>query len=290
VTDLVDWLTDPTVEAPPTGLLPDYAFRYMGNDGLLATIATRGLRMNAWSKMNDPREAQQWESTGTLTAVAPFSEREMRQRLNDVLRRSARLLALTVDRNRTPDADPNSLFHRGWGRAPLWAHYADSHRGVCLVLDPAAVNEAFDNGVPVKSARHRLWGRIHYADKPIRIDLAGAFADQASLDAAIKDYIDQHLQKSRGGFGRLYMSKNTDWAYETELRIAVVDRDLDESELDTPVNIPLGDLLTAVIFGDAHSAPSVIAAGVRHELGPDSPQFFQCHWTNGAPRLEQLAI
>jgi hypothetical protein len=31
------------------------------------------------------------------------------------------------------------------------------------------------------------------------------------------------------------------------------------------VNIPLGDLLEAVIFGDAHSAPSLIAAGIQHD-------------------------
>jgi hypothetical protein len=134
-------------------------------DGLLATVASRGLRMNAWSRMNDPREAQQWESTGTLTAVAPYNEPEMRQRLDDVLRRSARLLALTVDRNRTPNAKPDSLFHRGWGRAPLWAHYAGAHRGVCLVLDPAVVSEALDDRVPFTGARHRFWGRIEYADQ-----------------------------------------------------------------------------------------------------------------------------
>ncbi len=246
--------------------------------------------MNAWSRMNDPREAQQWESTGTLTAVAPYTEREVRRRLDDVLRRSARLIALTVDRNRTVDALPGSLFHRGWGRAPLWAHYADTHRGVCLVLDPAAVSEALDIGVPFKSGRHRFWGRVEYADRPIRINLAGAFSDQASLDAAMGEYIDEHLQRRRDGFGRLYMTKNTDWAYETELRIAVVDRDLDESDLDTPLSIPLGNLLAAVIFGDAHSAPRVIAAGIHRELSPDSPRFFQCRWTNGAPRLEQITV
>lgn len=271
-------------------MLPEHAFRYMSLDGLLATVASRGLRMNTWSRMNDPREAQQWESSGTLTAVAPYTEQEMRQRLDDVLRRSARLLALTVDRNRTPDAEPNSLFHRGWCRAPLWAHYADAHNGVCLVLDPAAVSEALDDGVPFTGARHRFWGQIEYADQPIRIDLAGRFADRASLDAAIGEYLDKHLQQRRGGFGRLYMNKNTDWAYETELRIAVVNRDLDESELDTPVNIPLGDLIEAVIFGDAQSAPSLITAGIKHELGADSPQFFQCHWTNGAPELERVRV
>jgi hypothetical protein len=49
----------------------------------------------------------------------------MWKRIDDVLRRSARLLAMVIDRDSRPDAEPDSLFHRGWGRAPMWAHYAD---------------------------------------------------------------------------------------------------------------------------------------------------------------------
>jgi hypothetical protein len=86
------------------------------------------------------------------------------------------------------------------------------------------------------------------------------------------------------------MTKNTDWAYETELRIAVINLYLDEHELDTPVHVPLGDCLKAVIFGHEHPAPSVIAAGIQGALGSDSPAFFQCHWEDGAPTLTPLTI
>jgi hypothetical protein len=86
------------------------------------------------------------------------------------------------------------------------------------------------------------------------------------------------------------MTKNTDWAYETEVRIAVINLYLDEHELDTPVHVPLADCLKAVIFGQAHPAPRVIAAGIQNALGSDSPEFFQCQWEHGAPKLEQLTI
>jgi hypothetical protein len=67
--DLFDWLNDRTAEAPAPGLLPERVFRYMDAGGLDATIDNKTLRMNAWSNMNDPREAKQWESTGTLRVV-----------------------------------------------------------------------------------------------------------------------------------------------------------------------------------------------------------------------------
>jgi hypothetical protein len=88
----------------------------------------------------------------------------------------------------------------------------------------------------------------------------------------------------------LHMRKNTGWAYETELRLAVVDRDLENHEFDTPIYLPLGNCIAAVIFGDAYTDPAGIATGIRTALSPDSPEFFQCRWSGGAPRLEQRRI
>jgi hypothetical protein len=285
VAALFDWLKDPTVQAAASEVVPEYVFRYMGSDGLDATIATKKLRMNTWSSMNDPREEKAWESTGALTAIPPYTVAEMKQRLDDVLRRSARLLCLILDRDRTADAEPGSLFHRGWAKAPMWAHYGHSHQGVCLVLDFPAVCEALDEGIPIGAGRYRNWGRIKYVDRPIRLDITGAFADQATLDEALYDFLEGRYKMSD-----LHMTKNTDWAYEKELRLAVVDCDLDDHELDTPIHLPLGNCLAAVIFGEAYTSPVPNARAIRMALGPNSPEFFQCRWTNGAPRLERITI
>jgi hypothetical protein len=284
VSTLADWLNEPAVGAPPAQLLPEYVFRYMGPGGLDATISSGGLRMNVWSKMNDPREAKVWKSTGILTATPPYTKAEMEQRLDDVLRRSARLMSLSVDRDQMPDAARDSLFHRGWGKAPLWANYASAHQGVCLVLDFPAVCEALDS-MPVRTVRYRNWGRINYVDKLIRLDVTGTFANQAELDAEVYTFLEQRYCMSA-----LHMTKATDWAYETELRLAVIDRDLTDLELDTPINLPLGECVSAVIFGDAYCAPERKADEIRVALGARSPEFFQCHWSDGAPELEQLAV
>jgi hypothetical protein len=90
----------------------------------------------------------------------------MYDRIDDVLRRSARLLALTTDREPVAGGDPACFFHRGWGRAPLWAHYGNQHRGVCLVLDTLALIEAVRD-LPVTIGRYTSWGGMNYIDKPI---------------------------------------------------------------------------------------------------------------------------
>lgn len=147
VTALFDWLVDPNPVVVPDQI-PDYVFRYIGTRGLLLTANGRELRLNAWSQMNDARESKQWQPSGTLVAAGTYTTAEMNTRIDDVLRRGARLLALTTDRLPVAGADPDSLFHRGWGRAPLWAHYGHQHEGVCLVLDPAAIIEAIDELPP----------------------------------------------------------------------------------------------------------------------------------------------
>lgn len=254
----------------------------MGVDGYDSTIGNRTLRMNAWSNMNDPREAKQWQATGTLTAIPPYTEEEMEQRLDNVLRRSARVLSLIVDRDRTVDSEPDSLFHRGWARAPMWANYAAAHQGVCLVLDFAAVSEALDE-FPFETVRYRNQGQIIYVDMPNALDITGSFADQGALDQALYDFLEHRYSMSR-----LHMTKNTDWAYETEVRLAVINRDLETNEFDTPVYLPLGSCIAGVIFGDDYADPGGTAARTRTALGADTPEFFQCHWIGGAPRLKRI--
>ena len=143
----------------------------MGSDGLLYTVRDQQLRFNAWSKMNDPRESREWRSTGTLVATGNYSDSHMARRIDDVLRRSARLLSLTADREPVPEAKPVHLFHRGWGRAALWAHYAEQHHGVCLVLDSEAIGATLAD-LPFKDGRYTTWGRISL-DPPPRF-LSGA--------------------------------------------------------------------------------------------------------------------
>ena len=88
----------------------------------------------------------------------------MRTRIDDVLRRSACRLPMTVDREPTPGADPDSRFHRGVGTSALWAHYADNHRGVCLLLDAAAVYEDLREHVAMKDSQYSYRSQIKYVD------------------------------------------------------------------------------------------------------------------------------
>lgn len=104
-------------------MLPEYLFRYSDGNGLAYTVNDDQIRMNLWSRMNDPRESHRWFAPGAK-GISPFTDGDVQQRIDDAIRGSGRLLSLTKDRPPQPNEPSvrSRLLHRGWARAALWAH------------------------------------------------------------------------------------------------------------------------------------------------------------------------
>jgi hypothetical protein len=266
----------------PVGVIRDISYRYTGTDGLAYTLETEQLRLNAWSSMNDPRETKNWVATGPIHGAGALTDIEVKKRIDDVLRRSARLLALSQDREPESDAVRPHLLHRGWARAAMWDRYAQGHRGACLVLDQVEINET-TGLIPAVDGRYTVWGAVTYEDKPVDIPISGTFASIGEVDDAIDKFLGQ-----RWTIQRLHMTKNLDWRTETEIRLAMVDLKLPEQEFDTPLYIPMRNALKAVILGSEYPAPRLVTEGTRKLLGTRAPEFFQCTWRGGVPKLAAL--
>jgi hypothetical protein len=96
LTAIEEFLVDPSEPtALSAGAISDFVYRYTSTDGLAYTLETQQLRLNAWSSMNDPRETKNWVAVGPIHGAGPLTDDEVLKRIDDVLRRSARLLALT---------------------------------------------------------------------------------------------------------------------------------------------------------------------------------------------------
>jgi hypothetical protein len=85
-----------------------------------------------------------------------------------------------------------------------------------MVFDTTELMKAVSS-IPTRDGQYTRWGSLDYVDEPIVVGITGAFADTDRLDDAIEEVLDQ-----RGAVGRLYMTKNRDWSYESEMRAAVV--------------------------------------------------------------------
>lgn len=107
-------------------------------------LPTGRLRLSPYELMNDPLEAQP-PSIGAgvtlpsgddeLLSLAGLKHVEVQEAVARI-RRHSKLLSLAVDSPwATEIKGSDRRFGMGWARAPMWQHYADNHRGVCLIFD-----------------------------------------------------------------------------------------------------------------------------------------------------------
>ena len=283
MTPIEGFLLDPSEPtALSAGVSSDFVYRYIGTDGLACTLETEQFRLNAWSSMNDPREAKNWVAAGPIRGSGSLTDDEVSKRIDDVLRRSARLLALSQDREPESEAARPHLLHRGWARAAMWDRYAQGHRGACLVVDRTALSET-TRLIPAVDGRYTTWGKVTYKDEPVSIPIMGTFSSIGEVNDAIDQFLSQ-----RYAISGLHMTKNRDWHTETEIRLAMIDQQLPEREFDTALYIPVCNAIKAVILGSEHPAPRLTAEGTRKLLGTHAPEFFTCTWQGGVPKLTML--
>jgi hypothetical protein len=239
--------------------------------------------MNSWSLMNDPRETKCWELVGPWNTSGTLGAADVRARVDQLMRRSARLLSASRDRAPQDTASSSFLFHRGWAKAPLWQFYGDGHRGACLVLDFSELNAQLAAMPLTSSRRWRGMGSVVYEDRPAKVELSGTFATVQDVDVAVDSYLNR-----QGAIVELHLQKTTDWSYENEARIVCVDFDLPVSEFDQPLDgLPIGKAIKAVILGEAHHHPSASTKSIRAHLGANMA-VMHCSWVDGRPRLDVL--
>jgi Protein of unknown function (DUF2971) len=284
VRSVYDRLVDPMEPRDTGGVGFELVYRYTDRAGLLKYLLPSGeLRMNSWSQMNDPREAKSWQLVGPWSPSGSLSQAEVRIRVDDLVRRSARLLSTSRDRAPQDEDSRGYLFHRGWAKSPLWHHYSFAHSGACLVLDLGELNANLAGMSPTSSRRWRGIGSVTYEDRPAKVELSGIFANRQDVDDAIENYLDR-----KGMVIELHLQKTTEWKYENEARLICVDFDLPAGQFDKPIDgLPVGEALKAVILGEAHVDPLGSANQIRSQLGSDVA-VMQCHWTDGKPRLGVL--
>jgi hypothetical protein len=273
-------------QEPDSNLL----FHYTSASTLAAILDSGNMRLGSYSRTNDPRETKEWEPTITLpdVSVRPAEKylhstkedyRKVVDAVNGLLRRGARLACFTSDSDRTSSQNDGTLFHRGWARARMWQQYADAHRGACLVFDRSKLIENADLARPHSNEELFTYGAVNYEDAPLTINLRWMDVVDQGIEAVLSD-----LQTWKGVATHLYATKNTDWESEHESRITVVIWNVPDDSADEPIDVPIGDSLKAIVFGDDFPDVERSVAQSRFAAG-NEPDVLTCHWSNGVPWL-----
>ena len=242
-----------------------FLYHYATMEGLFRILCSGNVRLGLYGNTNDPRENKEWvEAIDAPSGSAPASI--------DRLRTGARLACFTVDGCPSNGAEIHSHFHRGWARARMWAQYASHHTGVCLVFDFEDLAGRIDRGYQLRDGEYLINGPVSYIDKSLTLPMS---IRTSTLDNIHDDVLATDL------INHLYLTKNRDWESEREHRFVILTW---AYETDTPIDIPFGTALRAVVLGEACALCSPASGLPRLE----TVDFYRCTWSRGTPSLQPL--
>jgi Protein of unknown function (DUF2971) len=260
-----------------------YVYHYTKWERLL-DIAETGLRLGQLSQMNDPRESKDWLldliiSGPTLpdkTAMA--AQEEVRN-----YRRRIRVAAFCLDQ---PYGNMDNQGRRGYARPRMWAQYADNHRGVCIILDRAGLDNAVRQRYPEQNASWVRGGEIRYVETA-REDIISESVELSSADEA-RESVQKHFRRYAE---RLFFTKHIDWRDENEYRWVYYDADQSQTGEDG-MKAPFVDIKPHVVamvlgadYADAHLPVARMFAQGHNIDG----EIVRCSWRGLYLNLEVFA-
>lgn len=236
---------------------------------------TGQLRMSSFRAMNDPKESRTWKFNLSGSKCGDISCKEwddLSAKLSLRFKEHARVLCFCQDVGPLTGDHLAEISQRGFARPRMWAQYAETHTGICLVFDRAKLARQVQ--VACREAFFLLQGKVTYRDRHVAPDLLGHY--EINLDRlsylGFEGYWREHAAKF---CPRLFFEKNADWRDEWEYRFVAFFPDTPE------IYVEMADALVGVIFGteaDPHDEDAII-----NVLSSKPVRLMGLKWHNATP-------
>jgi len=190
-------------------------YHYTSLPSASAIASSGAFRFNPLARMNDPREFKHLVLP-VMSTGRPLTRQQVldtQQLVND-RRLAMRVGAFTRDDAAGNDSSLVRTDSRGYARPMMWTHYADMHRGACLVLDRPALESVLQS----KFGPDLLVGDVSYSS------LTAAPAWTPMLEASEVHAHGEAVAAQRlfdANRRELLFIKNQDWSVEREWRVAI---------------------------------------------------------------------
>lgn len=222
------------------------------------------LRLSPYSLMRDPAENKDLIPSTAFAGDRPTATEDWGATVFAIneYRDRVRLLSLTAD---VVGMDSrHKRFGSCWARPRMWEHYAEAHRGVCLVFDQAALVSA----VEAAFGEQVVVGRVEYTPAGIAGSEMHTIVDERIFDSdlranAVRDYVEKNQHD-------LFFLKTDDWQSEHEFRAALLEVDTDYAFVDHEQS------LRAIVVGERF--PEWQLSGVRELCDKAGVELHKAFW------------
>lgn len=235
------------------------------------------LRLNAYRNMRDPFEEQAWDwryegdyDARRRALNTPGAVRTLTEKFNEAKGR-AKILSMTRDVPGDSGADDTIYGH---ARARLWEHYADQHRGVCLVFERRLLKDLICDQMSNQRSVCVVGDVVYSSTIEQIVHLPLIPTERYPSPEGIKRYLE-------GPGSSLFFRKLPDWESEGEVRILCVD-DTRDSHIEAR---HLSEALVRVIIGPKFPTWQIPAARLAVKQAKRTLDLTFIHWSNGKPSL-----
>jgi Protein of unknown function (DUF2971) len=192
----------------------------------------RTIKISSAQRLNDLLEFQGFTSGWNFKSDANFSpefERRMYPIINNACKKRIRVFATSLDKNPIIQSHPDGpIIHqegcRGFAHPPMWAHYAENHAGVCLILDRIKIDHRIREHCSAMIVRDSRISYFHglqseMARRRVHVESNWQGLDDSQLSSKVLDFFN-NLETPP------FLMKHTDWRYENEYRWVVLGGDM----------------------------------------------------------------
>ena len=121
-------------------------------------LKDKQLKLGRYFNTNDPKETKTWQfsiGSNENRDLSGVSLTEISEKFTRALKHKTNLACFSQDELLTGD-HTRDIYARGFGKARMWAQYADNHKGVCLILEKSVIRKAVEERFGDES--FRLYG------------------------------------------------------------------------------------------------------------------------------------
>jgi len=156
-------------------------------------LPSNTLRFNEIKNSNDPWEYRKFILTSFENDSDPI---EAKLKADEIKLKSAEAKAISF----TKDSDGFRCFNN----ILMWSHYAENHKGVCLVFDKQKLEKLFKQQFSKKRLNPK---NVQYFKSPVETTVKGS---------------DDTIEKMKKDAKNIFYTKHTAWKYEAEYRLMIL--------------------------------------------------------------------